>query len=213
MDLTSETDFSLSFLETLIPFQEDFILDVKQQYDNFDKKNKIVKYIKDHQFLGDSLKREQIIGKEKFKIGDEKEYDKFFSEILNKLPIKIDFDGKKYLKEAWETLIFIFSNPNLKGEPINYLIVFQRKFNSLIDVAFVFLKDIGVIPEVKNLFVTLSNNNLNNFLKGFQIINQPKTFITQAQNNLLIAYLTLNVYKLLHDIFISPEDFIFPDFK
>ncbi len=117
------------------------------------------------------------------------------------------------MQEAWKTLIFISSIPKPRDERINYLIIFQRKINSLIDIAFVFLKDIGVIPDVKNLFVTLCNNDLYNFLKGFDSINEPGTSITQDEKNLLIDYLNLNAYKLLHDIFISPENLIFPDFK
>ena len=213
LELTSENNFSREFLSSLDTFKDDFITSVKEQYANLDEKNKIVKFIKKKKFLGVSLKNEQIIGKEKFNIKDDGEYDRIFSEILKKLSITINFDGKKYLKEAWETLIFVTSNPQSRGEPINYLIIFQRKYNSLIDVVFVFLKDIDTIPEVRNLYVNLSNNNLNNFLKGFSFINKPRTVMTQAQINLLIDYLNLNVYKLLNDVFRSPEDFSFPDFK
>lgn len=55
LNFTLDTDFSSSFLETLIPFKHDFISNVTQQYDNFTKNSKIVKFIKEHQFLGASL--------------------------------------------------------------------------------------------------------------------------------------------------------------
>ena len=60
-----------------------------------------------------------------------------------------------------------------------------------------------------NLFGIFYNNNLNpNDFK-----HQIGTLTTKEQNNLLMNYLDLNVYKLLNDFFRSSEDFLFPDFE
>ena len=213
LKFTSENQFSRAFLSTLDTFKDDFITRVKEQYEKLDEKNKIVKFIKKNKFLGNSLKKEQIIGEEIFDIKDDKEYDRFFFKILSGLNIKIDFNGKEYLKEAWETLIFISSNSILKEESINYLMIFQKKENSSIKIVYVFLKDIIGTRDKINLNGVLCNKELKNFLKGFKFIYHPGSLIVKEQNNLLIDYLNLNVYKLLNDVFRSPEDFSFPDFK
>ena len=213
LKFTSENQFSRAFLSTLDTFKDDFITSVKEQYGKLDKKNKVVKFIKRNKFLGDFLTNEQIIGEEIFDIKDDKEYDRFFFKILSRLNVKIDFNGKEYLKEAWETLIFISSNSILKEESINYLMIFQKKENSSIKIVYVFLKDIIGTRDKINLNGVLCNKELKNFLKGFKFIYHPGSLIVKEQNNLLIDYLNLNVYKLLNDVFRSPEDFSFPDFK
>ena len=213
LKFTSENQFSRAFLSTLDTFKDDFITTVKEQYEKLDEKNKLVKFIKKNKFLGDSLKNEQIIGEEIFDIKDDKEYDSIFFKILSRLNVKIDFNGKEYLKEAWETLIFITSNSILKEESINYLMIFQKKENSSIKIVYVFLKDIIGTRDKINLNGVLCNKELKNFLKGFKFIYHPGSLIVKEQNNLLIDYLNLNVYKLLNDVFRSPEDFSFPDFK
>ncbi len=114
-----------------------------------DENDKVVKFIKKNKFLRDSLKDEQIIGEEIFDIKDDKKYDAIFSHILRKLSIKIDFNGKDYLKEAWETLIFVTSNSHQGVEFINYLMIFQRKTHSSIEIVYVLLKDIrGTRDEI-----------------------------------------------------------------
>ena len=117
------------------------------------------------------------------------------------------------MKEAWETLIFISSNSILKEESINYLMIFQKKENSSIKIVYVFLKDIIGTRDKINLNGVLCNKELKNFLKGFKFIYHPGSLIVKEQNNLLIDYLNLNVYKLLNDVFRSSEDFSFPVFE
>ena len=209
LNFTLDTDFSSSFLSTLDTFKYDFISYVVNQYEIIkDNKNQIVKFIKNHQFLGNSLNSDQIIGKEILNI-DYNGYDQIFSKLLNISNITSDFDGKLCLREYWKTLIFISSNYKKTSESINYLIIFQRKVGSSIDVAFVLLKDMGEFRRGMNFFSVLCNDNLNEYDFG----HQPGTPIPKHLTNLLINYLNLNAYKLLHDFFISPEDFPFPVFE
>ena len=209
LNFTLDTDFSSSFLSTLDTFKYDFISYVVNQYEIIkDNKNQIVKFIKNHQFLGNSLNSDQIIGKEILNI-DYNGYDQIFSKLLNISNITSDFDGKLCLREYWKTLIFISSNYKKTSESINYLIIFQRKVGSSIDVAFVLLKDMGEFRRGMNFFSVLCNDNLNEYDFG----HQPGSPIPKHLTNLLINYLNLNAYKLLHDFFISPEDFPFPVFE
>ena len=209
LDFTLDTDCSSSFLSILDTFKYDFISYVVNQYEIIkDNKNQIVKFIKNHQFLGNSLNSDQIIGKEILNI-DYNGYDQIFSKLLNISNITSDFDGKLCLREYWKTLIFISSNYKKTSESINYLIIFQRKVGSSIDVAFVLLKDMGEFRRGMNFFSVLCNDNLNEYDFG----HQPGSPIPKHLTNLLINYLNLNAYKLLHDFFISPEDFPFPVFE
>ena len=212
LNFTLDTDFSSSFLWILDTFKYDFISYIVNQYeiinDNKNKKNKIVKFIENNQFLGDSLNSDQIIGKEIFNI-DYNDYDQIFSKILNISNITSDFDGKLCLREYWKTLIFISSNYKKTSESINYLIIFQRKVGSSIDIAFVLLKDMGEFQRGMNFFSVLCNDNLNEYDFG----HQPGTPIPKHLTNLLINYLNLNAYKLLNDFFRSSEDFPFPVFE
>ena len=193
LNFTLDTDFSSSFLWILDTFKYDFISYIVNQYeiinDNKNKKNKIVKFIKKNKFLGDSLNSDQIIGKEIFNI-DYNDYDQIFSKILNISNITSDFDGKLCLREYWKTLIFISSNYKNSSESINYLIIFQRKVESSINIAFVLLKDFGEFHKRMNLFGIFCNNNLNpNDFK-----HQIGILTTKEQNNLLMNYLDLNVF-------------------
>ena len=117
------------------------------------------------------------------------------------------------MKEAWETLIFVTSNFIQRDEFINYLMIFQRKTHSSIEIVYVLLKDIRGTNDKINLTGVLVNRDLMNFLKDFKFIYHPGRLTSTDQNNLLIDYLTLNVYKLLNDIFRSSEDFSFPVFE
>ena len=209
LDFTLDTDFSSSFLWILDTFKEDFISKVVNQYEIIkDNKNQIVKFIKKHQFLGNSLKSDQIIGKEILNI-DYNGYDQIFSKLLNISNITSDFDGKLCLREYWKTLIFITSNYKNTSVSIDYLIIFQRKVGSSIDIAFVLLKDMGEFRRGMNFFSVLCNDNLNEYDFG----HQPGTPIPKHLTNLLINYLNLNAYKLLNDFFRSSEDFPFPVFE
>ena len=209
LDFTLDTDFSSSFLSILDTFKYDFISYVVNQYEIIkDNKNQIVKFIKNHQFLGNSLKSDQIIGKEIFNI-DSNDYDQIYSNILNGLNITTRFSGKQCMEKNWKTLIFITSNYKNTSVSIDYLIIFQRKVGSSIDVAFVLLKDMGEFQRGMNFFSVLCNDNLNEYDFG----HQPGTTIPKHLTNLLINYLNLNAFKLLNDFFRSSEDFPFPVFE
>ena len=68
------------------------------------------------------------------------------------------------MKEAWETLIFVTSNFIQRDEFINYLMIFQRKTHSSIEIVYVLLKDIRGTRDKIDLTGVLVNSDLMNFL-------------------------------------------------
>ena len=198
LNFTLDTDFSSSFLWILDIFKEEFISKVENQFKTKKehKEKKIDKFIEKYQYLGDSLKSDQIIGEEILNVNYD-DYDKIFSDILNKLNITSDLNGKSCLGEYWKSLTIITSNSKNESDSINYLSIFQRKVQSSIDIAFVLLKDIGEFQPGMNLAGIFCNGNLNEYDFGYH----PGTPIPKDQKNLLINYLNLNVYKILNDFF------------